>query len=440
MKRLWICAVLIMTVLFVVPQRSYAVESPDIQAKNVILVETSSKRVLYDKNAQERCYPASTTKIMTTLLALEHLNLDDMVTVSETALQNLNPDGSTANLVAGETLTVKDLLYCVMLKSANEACNVLAEEVAGSVPAFVDMMNAKAQEIGCVDTHFVNPHGLHDPDHYTTAYDLYLIAMEARKQSMFLDITHTESYEVKATNKSAARILKTTNGLIAQQAKSPHYYPGAKGIKTGYTTPAGHCLVSLATKNSMELLCVVMGAGMTADQQVGSFTESIKLLDWGFGNFERRELVAKGEPVLSQAVAAGKDADLVNLVTGEGVETVVPKDFDKSTLKCVPFVDVKVGNRDDAGVLIAPVQIGQQMGTVDVMDGDTVIATLPLVTDAAIERSEGAYVGIQISAFYQKAKVFIWGGAILLVLLIVVYIVIAIQHNKKRKERGYRDK
>ena len=234
--------------LFCLP-RAYAISDPDIKAKAALLVDGNTGMVLYDKNAHTQQYPASITKIMVMLLVLEavdrgDLRLDQPITATASALADLTEDSSTADIVEGETLTVEQLLYCMMVVSANEVGNIFAETIDGSSAAFVERMNQRAQELGCENTHFVNTSGLHDPQHYTSAWDIYLITKEAMKYPLFMTVCDSKSYTVPATNKSEERELHSTNCLISNWRVLGYIYDDAHGIKTGTTDEAGHCLVS----------------------------------------------------------------------------------------------------------------------------------------------------------------------------------------------------
>ncbi len=208
-----------------------------VQAKAAALVELNSDTLVYGMNLDEKLYPASLTKIMTCMLALEHGNLDDIVTVSHEALQDLNAAGSSAGLLEGEQLSLRELLYCVMISSANEACNVVAEYIApGDIPSFVAFMNAQAAALGMTGTHFANAHGLHDENHYTTVRDLVTLARWAWQSEQFQEFSTQTSHTVPATNKSEERVLRTTNYLTSGQTVGKYYYDKARGIKTGFTT------------------------------------------------------------------------------------------------------------------------------------------------------------------------------------------------------------
>lgn len=294
----------------------------EVAAKAALLIDPDTEEILYARSIHERLYPASLTKIMTCLLVLEAiddgtLSKEDVLTASELAVTSIPPDGSNAGIKVGEELTVESLLYCIMLSSANEGCNILAEAVAGSIDAFVEKMNSKAKSLGCEDTHFVNTNGLPDTDHYTTAWDLYLITKEARTHQDFMPLVGTIYYEVPATNLSNVRKLRTTNNLITNWYTTGYLYKGAEGIKTGSTSAAGYCLVASASRSGRSLLSVVLGAerikledGTVLTQ---SFSETIKLYDWGFDSFSRQiileadELVGEVPVELSQEQNSVKD-------------------------------------------------------------------------------------------------------------------------------------
>lgn len=216
-----------------------------LQANCVLLADEDSGQYYYTRNIDAKAYPASLTKIMTLLLAVEavergDVNLSDTVTAYDDCNADMVEGASNADIKVGETMTFEDFLYCAMISSANEACNVVAEYVCGSISAFVQRMNERAQALGCTGTHFVNPHGLPNDDHYTTAHDLYRITKEALSHELFATICNTVKHTVPATNLSDERTLSNTNGLI--NPESPmyrgYYYEYAKGVKTGHTDAA----------------------------------------------------------------------------------------------------------------------------------------------------------------------------------------------------------
>lgn len=255
-----------------------------------ILMDADTGEVLYRQNDQEAMYPASTTKIMTCYLALKYLDADASITIPAGYDQGITSGVSTANLKAGEVLTVYELLECLMIVSANEAANAVAILVSGSIDDFVVLMNQEAAELGCTNTHFVTPNGLHDDDHTTCAADLAIITRAALSYDTFRSICGTAKATIPATNLSDQRELSTTNYLLAGSDYPAYAYAGALGVKTGYTTPAGYCLVAAAQQEDHTLIAVVLGAKKetTSDGKTvsGAFTQASTLMDWGFFNYD----------------------------------------------------------------------------------------------------------------------------------------------------------
>ena len=304
-------------------------------ANCVLLVDEDSGQYYYTRNIDTKAYPASLTKIMTLLLAVEavergDVQLDDTVTAYADCNADMVEGASNADIKVGETMTFEDFLYCAMISSANEACNVVAEYVCGSISAFVQRMNARAQELGCTGTHFVNPHGLPNDDHYTTAHDLYRITKEALSHELFATICNTVKHTVPATNLSDERTLSNTNGLI--NPESPmyrgYYYEYAKGVKTGHTEAAGYCLVSTAEKDGVRLLCVVLGGKGTArangTTDFGSFSDTLTAYRWVFSNYGWRDIVSASDLVCEVPVRYGRDSDGVTVRPAQSISAVLP--------------------------------------------------------------------------------------------------------------------
>lgn len=242
-----------------------AAQPPDILAEAAVVMVADDNRVLYDKQAHAIMYPASTTKMTTLITALEQGKPDSIVTVSRRAAQC---EGSSLDLTAGDRLTLQEALFGMMLVSGNDAAEAVAETVGGSVAGFVNLMNAEAAKIGATRTHYTNPHGLPDPiNHYTTAYDLGLIAAYGLKNPVFAKIVSTQAYDVHFLNKPTLHVTNT-NKLLGK-------YPGANGVKTGVTNDAGDCLVAAAKRGNVELIAVVLND----DER---WTDAAKLLDYGF--------------------------------------------------------------------------------------------------------------------------------------------------------------
>lgn len=259
-----------------------APEWPDyvpISAEGGIVMDGDSGAVLYGKNIHTSYFPASITKILTALIVLENCDMDEIVTFSHNAVYNVESGSSSAGLDEGDQLCVRDCLYAMMLKSANEAANALAEHTAGSIENFAAMMNEKAAMLGCQNSHFNNPSGLNDPDHYTSAYDMALIAKAAFANEQFVEIDSSLYYTLPATKKNPDGIT-VYPGHKMMKKNSSLYYPGIIGGKTGYTSLAGNTLVTCAKRDNMKLITVVLNGQQT------HYTDTKTLLDFGFSNFQ----------------------------------------------------------------------------------------------------------------------------------------------------------
>ena len=274
-------------------------EGPQITSPSAIVIELNSGAVLYEKNADQVNYPASITKVLTTYLALEHSDLEEIVTFSDDAI-NLN-QGDTSHIARdyGEQMTMKECLYAVMLESANECAYAVAEHVGvkmgGDYQTFIDMMNAKAKELGCTNTHFTNANGLPDENHYTSARDMALISMAAYKNEDFRIICGTRSYRIPPTNRhKEITPLNNHHNLISNYRTDEHLYEYATGGKTGYTKAAGSTLVSYAEKDGLTLVCVVM-----KEVGYGNFEATIELFDYCFQNFYKVEIDENGNAITS---------------------------------------------------------------------------------------------------------------------------------------------
>ncbi len=253
-------------------------QEPEIAAEGAVLIDGATGKILYGKNADQQFYPASITKIMTALLVLERCALNDMVTFSAGATTNLESGAVSLDITEGDRLTVEQSLHGLLMKSANEIGNGLAEHVAGSVSDFAELMNARARELGCTNTHFVNPHGLNHSSHKTTPHDMALIMRAALQNKDFRRIDTTLTYDFPATQKASARTI--TMGHKMMYPSDSRYYEGIIGGKTGYTSLAGNTLVTGAERNGVQLIAVIMKSKQT------HYTDTKALLDYGFSNYQ----------------------------------------------------------------------------------------------------------------------------------------------------------
>ena len=416
-----------------------ALDDPAINARAAVLADPETGRVYYSLNADERAYPASLTKIMTVLLAVEaiergEVSEDDQVTATETSMQNLAEDGSTAGIVAGEVLTFSDLLYGAMLVSANEACNVIAEHVSGSVEAFVELMNERAAELGCTGTHFANTNGLPDENHYTTAADLALITSEALQHSLFTTICNTVTRTVPATNVSEQRTLSNSNALINPDSSygSGYYYEYAHGVKTGHTNDAGYCLISTAEKDGIRLMAIVLGCpamelagGSGVDLR--SFSDSIVLYDWVFDNFSMQEIVSSAEQVAEAPVELGQGVDRVSLRPANVVTAVVADDTDLSTVQR----DVVVYSERDGETLVAPISAGTVLGELTLTLDGQVLGRSELVASTSVELSRAEYMKGRLAETF--ASPWVIGGLVFIVIFAAGYIFLVVRYRSLHK-------
>ena len=422
--------------LALLPAPAAALDDPDIQAQHVILMDGNYDEVLYDKAGEEKAYPASITKVMTALLVMEamdagQLTADTMITASETSQQGLSIYGSTQNIKPGETMSVKDLLYCLLVPSANEAANILAEAVDGSVEEFVAHMNRKAGELGCQGTHFVNPHGLHNDDHYTTALDLAHIVKAAMEYDLFRQIVYTSVYETAATNMSGPRTFYNTNGLITQWRFRGYLYDKAIGVKTGSTDEAGYCLASAAQDGDDYLIAVVLGAQMLTDEKGNitdrqQFSESKRLLKWGFANFQRTTITKGDSPVASVKVTLSREREDVMVRPVGSIERTLPRDLDQEQIESrITLFGQSVE---------APVTAGQVLGTMTLTYDGQVLGTLDLVADTDVSRSELLYKKAQFLAFWHSMG----GKLVLAAVIVVVCVLVWLLAFRRRRRPGRR--
>lgn len=411
----------LLSVLTAVP--AYGLEDPAIRAKAALLVDIGSDTILYEKDIHAELDIASTTKIMSALLIFEaidrgDLRMDQNITATASALKGLPEDGSTADIVEGETLTVEQLLYCMLVISANETCNILGETVAGSVDAFVERMNQRAQELGCKNTHFANTTGLTQSGHYSCAYDLYLITREAMTFEDFMTIVNTKSYEIPPTNKTEEeRVLHSTNALISNWRLAGYLYSGAQGIKTGSTDAAGQCLVSSAVRGSRTLISVVLGAEKVEKENgsgyiVESFTETARLFDWGFDNFSSRQVLDENELVQEVPVALSKQVSTVAVHPAQSAEAMLPKDLDVESLTRTVTLDNETA--------LAPIAAGDRLGEITVSYGDTEYVTVPLLAVADVSASRFLLARHAVGEFFSRPSIRI--AAIALLVLIVALV------------------
>lgn len=444
-----LAAVFAVTVFTVTVSASYEPKD-DPKSAGVYMVNTDNDIVLYKKNEKEKLYPASTTKIMTCLIVLENVkDLDAKVKVTYDATNEFfgddpNKQGpSNAGFSVGqENLTYRDCLYGLMLASGCEAANILAINTSGSIEDFVALMNKEAERLGCENTHFGNAHGLHQPDNYTCAYDMYLITRYAYDTyPEFMEICNSTEYTFPANAYNAAPYtLQTTNLLLRDYAGNERYYEFAAGIKTGSIDKiydaatkewqeGSSNLVSTATKQGFTYMLVTLGApyhdssGATPIYKF-AFEDHIALYRWAFADFSYKQVLSKNDPLGEMPVLQGKNADHVILTPAEDYSTILHREMNESAV----LKDIVLGSES----AVAPIQKGQVLGEVKLRLSGEELASVPLVASDNVELSKSAHLAAQAVKMTQT----LWFRILITILGVMVVAVITLRLiNKSRRDR-----
>lgn len=403
-----------------VPDSAPVTEVPEVSASNWVLMNTDDGKILASKGSNERKYPASTTKIMTAILAIENLDLEGTSTVSHNAVMSISWDSSKLGLFEGEVLKNYDLIAGMMVASGNDAANVLAESVSGSVDAFVELMNNKASELGCTGTHFVNTHGLTDENHYTTAEDMGKIAYYAMKNATFREIVKLQNFELPTTQQCGdRRYFINTNNLITKERTADYFYSPATGIKTGYTDAALHCLVSSAEKEGVRLISVVLGAS-NIDGVNMSYPDTKAIFDWGFEHFENTAAVVGGDIADEKNIKFAKGVKTAKLMTGESFYVLSEKNGAELQIEKEIVLD---------SALKAPVSAGDRVGEMKIKVNGEEVGSVVLTVDRDYEYSWW-------SAFFASVgRIFGIVVAIIAAAIVVLIIIRQVEYEKRRKER-----
>lgn len=395
----------------------------EITAKSAMLVSLDTNEVLFEKNADDKVYPASITKIMTTLLILESDKYDPnaKIAMTEEALDLVSGTGSSVSLLkAGEEISQLDLVYMVLMSSYGDCALLAAEYYYGSVENFVAQMNTRAAELGLEGTHYENPIGLHSEQNYTTARDTYKLTAFALQNQTFKEVCESTRHTVPATNMSGERTLSTTNFL--QDNTTEYYYSYAKGVKTGYTDEAGRCLVSTASYNGYNYICVVFGC---PPDKKNHFTESKELYRWAFNNFEFKKVADSENPVAEIAVDLSLNTDFVSLYIEDGFVSILPKDADDSTIS---IVAKPISEKVDA-----PIKKGDVLGTADIIYAEQVIGTVNLVSNEDVEKSTMLAVLRTVKNFFTSSYMKV--VYIIIAAAVIIFIIAIIKMNSTGKKK-----
>ena len=435
-RRIFPLILLLSLILGLFAPAAAALEVPQLNGQAAVLVDLDAGRVLYGYNMDDERAPASLTKVMTVLLALEavdsgRVSLDEMIVAQDDCLEGLEEDSSTSGIAPGISISMKDLLYCALLQSANEACNIIGRYIAGSISGFVDQMNRKAEQLGCKHTHFVNTNGLPAENHYSSAYDQYLIFAEAMKHPLFMEISNVASYSADCTAVNNGEPIGNSNALInitsIYSNGGRYLYEGASGGKTGYTRAAGYCLISTAQRNGVRLLAVVMGCDGSLNAQVDdyyNFVDSRTLYDWGFDNFSYRTLLNANEVVERQDVELAEGDAMAMLRPQEELRALMPNEVTDDDIRR----EVILYN----DTLRAPIGAGTVLGEVRIYVGSSLYGTSRRVNSSAIELSRNAYLARRVGEILSKG----WVIALISVLLFftVIYLILITRYRRLRKK------
>jgi len=389
----------------------------DISCESAILIDAKTGQVLYEKNSHEKLHPASTTKILTGILTLENANLNDIVTIDEEVVYLTK--GAHIALEAGEQLTVKNLLYALLIESANDAAFALAKHISGSVEEFAKLMNEKAKELGAEDSNFVNPNGLSVENHLTTAYDLSLIAKYAMQNETFREIVSNYTYTIPPTNKkSQERVLWSSNKLlysndtITVDGKTVRIkYEGITGVKTGYTQEAGNCLVASAQRGNESLIAVALKSN-------NIYSDIHKLLDYGFDNFEKVNIAPKDQFVDNIKVDNGT-IPVVAGILGEELNRTIPVNSSDKISKKVTLNDE----------ITAPLKKGDVLGKVEYFLEDKYLGSVNIVSTMDIE-------AIPSPTFFDRL-LNNWYLVLIFGFILIRFILVLNKRKKRRKRRSY---
>lgn len=415
MKKRFFIVILLIITLFNLYTLSFAdstIPNPDFQiySSGSVLMDASTGKVLIQKDMNKQLYPASTTKILTAIIAIEKLDLSSTLTASRSAVMSIPSGYSNAGIKVGESLNVNDLLEMFLIHSANEVGYIFAEEISGNIENFANLMNQKATELGCINTHFTNPSGIHDINHYSTAYDMAIIARYCMKNETFRNIVNKKSCKFSATDLyPEERYFKNTNSLL--DPSNRYYYEYAIGIKTGFTTQAKNCLIAGAQKNGIELIAVMLGAEATENGQSGRYIDAKNLFDFGFENYEVKQFLQEGTKIAEIKIKnATKETQTLNLLAKTSLSATFESSFNISSLN--PSIKIEEN-------ITAPIAKDKILGKIS-YDIDGITYETDLIAENDVIKSNILETIIQILS------------AIIILILIAEFF----SHTKKKKNNN----
>lgn len=409
----------------------------NIDARGAILIDANTGVTIYEKNSHKKLYPASITKIMTAYLACKYGKFDDTLTASHNAIYGIGQGSSIIGIKEGEQISFLDGLYGIMMESANEVCMMVAEHIDGTVEKFVDRMNKQAQDWGCKDTHFNNPHGFHDVDHYTTPYDMSLIAFNAIKDENFSKIWGTVDHTIPANNKSPQRFLHNKDKML--KPTSDYYYQYAIGGKTGFHDDAKNTLVTCAEKDGVKLISVVM----KANGYNQAYTDSKTLLDYGFSVYKDNKVYTAGTytdkiPVYQTYLSEDYNVGELNVTVAGDVSAKLPSFVSANDVKTKAVIDY--GKDNNANKIYAPIKEGDKVGTMEFTYKDKTIATADITASNSVEsKSDKQLAEMKLINNVKSVLHTILNALIFIIPVVIIIIILLVVRNninkKKKKKR-----
>ncbi len=438
MKKIFFSLILTLSIilsgLFATAASAYNINEYEMHHKAGMLISMDTGDVLYEKNADQKLYPASITKLMTALVMVENIpDLENTLIPYTSSANNLilGTGSVVLNLKVGEEINAKDALAALLIPSCGDVAYAIAEYVGGTTENFVEMMNEKAEELELANTHFTNPVGLHDDELYTTARDIYKIASVAFENEDIKEMISKTRYTVAATNMSGERTIVNSNLII--NMNSNVYYKYAVGGKTGFTDEAGRCLVCIASYGGYNYMSIVMGV----ENPVGvsnQFIDTANMFRWAFNNFEYKTVFDETTPVAEAEVTLGRSTDFFTVCFEDGLKALLPVDADSSTL------DYDIHLSSDS--FEAPIEKGQRVGTADIYYANEKIGTLNLVAAQTVE-ADGFKVFLKsVGDFFSSDAVTtvltVLGIIIVLIIVILVTWIVVLNAGRKHRKVKYR--
>ena len=414
--------------VFAVPQQGETTQENTSSAKleanspYVILLDLNTGNILYSKNADKKIYPASITEVMTAIIVLENTNLEKLFEADETALSNVKESDSKMGILKGERLSVRQLLYGMLLSSAADAANVLAQGVGGSIDKFVEKMNLKAKDLGLKKTNFTNPTGAHDERHISTANDMAKIARYAMGIPEFREIVKTQSYNIMATEqyKNERKIINR-NHFVSTLQRRDYYYKYSTGIKTGYTVEAKSCIAASVKKNNVELLCLIFGAN-TQDNVAMSFVDCKNMFDYVFENYNSLSVVKNDKIVAQTKLINSRRNNKVLLKTGEDLAALKHKDTEKLEITYKDSVPKEIS---------APIKAGEKIGKREYFLNGTSVGVVSLIADKDYKFDPITFFINKLIAFLKSPWLFVC------IAVVIILLIFKERHRRKviRKKR-----